>query len=78
MGKYFNMNELEVGTELKIKKTGNDSDQKSKSEVIKIIEKNSIYYETIGKTQKNYLSLEKEFDMNLSDLMKLSCFWFKN
>ena len=23
MGKYFNMNELEVGTELKIKKTGN-------------------------------------------------------
>jgi len=23
MGKYFNMNELEVGTQLKIKKTGN-------------------------------------------------------
>ena len=23
MGKYFNMNEVEVGTELKIKKTGN-------------------------------------------------------
>ena len=23
MGKYFNMNELEVGTKLKIKKTGN-------------------------------------------------------
>ena len=29
--------------------------------VIKILEKNSVYYEVIGKTQKDYLDLDQEF-----------------
>ena len=42
--------------------------EKNKKEVSKILEKNSIYYEIIGKTQKDSLNLDKEFDIKLSDL----------
>ena len=52
--------------------------KKNKEEVSKILEKNSIYYEEIGITQKDILELEKEFKIKLSELSELNSFWFKD
>ena len=52
--------------------------EKNKDEVSKILEKNSIYYEIIGKTQKESLYLNKEFNIKLTDLEELNSFWFRN
>ncbi len=52
--------------------------EKNKDEVNKNIEKNGIYYEVIGKTQKDSLELHKEFSIKLDELGKLNTFWFKN
>jgi len=52
--------------------------EKNKKEVSEILTKSNIYYEIIGKTQKDSLNLEKEFDIKISDLNKLNTFWFKN
>ena len=52
--------------------------KKNKEEVSKILEKNSIYYEEIGVTQKDMLELEKEFKIKLSELYELNSFWFRN
>ena len=38
--------------------------EKNKNEVSKILEKNNIYYEIIGKTQKESLHLNKEFNIS--------------
>jgi len=51
---------------------------KNKEEVCKILEKNSVYYEIIGKTQKDRLDLEREFSLKLSELSKVNSFWFRN
>ena len=50
----------------------------NKDEVSKILEKNGIFYEVIGKTQRDSLDLYKEFDIKLNNLYKLNSFWFKN
>ena len=47
-------------------------------EVSKILEKNNIYYEIIGKTQKDSLYLNNEFNIILNDLSELNSFWFRN
>ena len=52
--------------------------EKNKKEVSELLEKNSIYYEIVGKTQKDSLNLDKEFDIKLSDLNELNTFWFKD
>ena len=52
--------------------------EKNKAEVTKILEINSIYYEIIGKTQKDNFTLDKEFEIKLNDLNKINSFWFKN
>ena len=52
--------------------------KKNKEEVSKLLEKNSIYYEILGKTQSKSLELEKEFNMTLVELIELNSFWFKN
>ena len=52
--------------------------EKNKKEVCKILEKNSIYYEMIGKTQKDYLDLDKEFKIELTVLNELNSCWYKN
>ena len=52
--------------------------EKNKDEVSKILEKSNIYYEIIGKTQKDCLYLNEEFNIQLTDLSKLNSFWFKN
>ena len=51
---------------------------KDKDEVCKILRENSIYYEIIGKTQKDSLELHKEFNINLSELNRLNSYWFKS
>ena len=49
-----------------------------KDTVTKILEKNSIFFDIIGKTQKDCLELDKEFNIKLYDLCKLNSFWFKD
>ena len=44
----------------------------------KILEKNGIYYEMLGKSQKGSLDLDKEFNIKLEDLCKFNSLWFKN
>ena len=52
--------------------------EKNKKKVCDILKKNSVYYEIIGKTQKDSLDLEKEFNIKLSELRKVNSFWFRN
>ena len=52
--------------------------EKNKDNVSKILEKNNIHYEIIGKTQKDNLDLDKEFSVKLSKLVELNSSWFKN
>ena len=52
--------------------------EKNKNEVDKILKKNSIFYEILGKTQKDSLVLDKEFNIKLNDLNKLNSFWYRN
>ena len=42
------------------------------------LEENNIYYDIIGKTQNDRMSLENEFDIKLSELDELNTFWFRN
>ena len=52
--------------------------EKNKNKVSKILDKNGIYYELIGRTQKDSLDLDKEFSIKISDLNELNTLWFKN
>jgi len=52
--------------------------KKNKKEVSDFLEKNSIFYELLGKTQNDSLKIEKEFEIKLSELTQLNTFWFKN
>jgi len=52
--------------------------EKNKDEVSKILNKNSVFYEIIGKTQKDTMILDREFDIKLTDLYQFNSFWFKN
>ena len=52
--------------------------EKNKYEVSKTLEKNYTYYEILGKTQKDNLDLDKEFNIKLHELDKLNASWFKN
>ena len=52
--------------------------EKNKDEVSNILEKNSIYYEIIAKTQKDNLDLDKKFNISLTELSKINSMWFKN
>jgi len=46
-------------------------------EVTNILEKGSVFYEILGKTQKDSLELDGEFNIKLSELNKLNSLWFK-
>tara|TARA_B110000438_G_scaffold278482_1_gene302092 strand:- start:460 stop:2652 length:2193 start_codon:yes stop_codon:yes gene_type:complete len=50
----------------------------NKKDVIKIIEKNSIYYEIIGTTQNETLEVDEEFKIKVEELKALNSSWFKN
>ncbi|RZO49607.1 MAG: phosphoribosylformylglycinamidine synthase subunit PurL [Candidatus Pelagibacterales bacterium] len=52
--------------------------EKNKNEVCKTLEKNSIFYEMLGKTQKDSLVLDKEFNIKLNDLVEINSSWFKS
>ena len=52
--------------------------KKNKNEVSKIMEENNIYYDIIGMTQNDRISLENEFDVKLSELDKLNTSWFRD
>ena len=52
--------------------------EKNIEKVYDILKKNSVYYEIIGKTQKDSLDLEKEFSIKLSELSKINSIWFRN
>jgi len=43
-----------------------------------ILEKNNVFFENIGVTQKENLEMENEFKMNIDDLYKSYTSWFKN
>ena len=51
--------------------------EKNRDEVKKILEKNSVYFEIIGKTQKDHLELNKEFNISIEELKKINSSWFK-
>ena len=46
--------------------------------VTKILEKNSIYFEIIGETQKDILEVDKNLKIKISELVENNSFWFKN
>ena len=52
--------------------------EKNKEETFKILEKNSVYFELIGNTQKKTLNIDKEINIDVSDLKDFNCYWFKN
>jgi len=52
--------------------------EKNKNKVSNILKKNSIYFEIIGKTQKDSLDINKYLSINVEELNKLNSFWFKN
>jgi len=52
--------------------------EKNKEETFKILEKNSVYFELIGNTQKKTLNIDKEISIDVSDLKDFNCYWFKN
>ena len=52
--------------------------EKNINQVYKILSENSIFYEILGKTKKNSLELDKEFNISIDDLNKLNSSWFKN
>ncbi len=84
----------DIGTKLKIPKNtinnheylfGEDQSRylievnnKNKNEVITILEKNNIFYDIIGKTQKDSLDLDEEFNIKISELNRLNSLWFRN
>ena len=52
--------------------------EKNKEKVCKILDKNSVYFEIIGKTQKGNIEFKNKFNLKVSDLNTLNSFWFKN
>ena len=51
---------------------------KNKKEATNILDENSIYYEVIGITKKNHLSIDNNFKISINDLRKYSSYWFRN
>ena len=44
----------------------------------KMLDDNNIFHETIGQTQANNFTIEKEFDESVDKIYKLNNTWFKN
>jgi len=52
--------------------------QKNAKEVEKNLKNNNIYYDLVGKTQKNELSIDKDLKININELSELNKKWFIN
>ena len=46
------------------------------NDIAKILNKNSVFFEKIGITQKDRLVLKKEFDISIEELKKTNNSWF--
>ena len=53
-------------------------DPKNLVKVEKLLKKKDIYYENIGKTQKNYFEIENEMKISVKDLFKINNQWYNN
>jgi len=53
-------------------------DDKNINTVNKTLKENNIYFEKIGKTQKDYMQLNKKFKIKISEISKLHKYWFNN
>ena len=53
-------------------------DPKNLVKVEKLLKKKDIYYENIGKTQKNYFEIENEMKISVKDLYKINNQWYNN
>ena len=51
---------------------------KDRNEVEKSLKNNNIYYDLIGKTEKNTLTLDKELKISVDELSQLNKSWFTN
>ena len=52
--------------------------EKNKDKVSNILKKNSVYFEIIGKTQKDNLDINKNLSIKIVELNKLNSSWFNN
>ncbi len=53
-------------------------DEKNQNSVTKFLENNEVFYEIIGKTQKESLDLGKELSIRVKDLYTENSIWFKS
>ena len=51
--------------------------EENKDKVSNILKENSIYFEIIGKTQKDSLEINKDLSIKITELSELNSFWFK-
>ncbi len=52
--------------------------EENKDEVSNLLKKNSIFFEIIGKTQKDSLDINKDISIKITELKDWNSFWFKN
>jgi len=52
--------------------------QKNAKEVEKNLKNNNVYYDLVGKTQKNTLTIDKELKITVDELSQLNKIWFTN
>ena len=52
-------------------------DKKNTDKAASILNKNSVFFEKIGNTQKEYLSLDGEFNISIEELKMLNNNWFE-
>ena len=52
--------------------------EKNKDEVFNIFNENSVYYELIGKTIKESITVKDEFSISINELKKINSKWFAN
>ena len=53
-------------------------EEKNIKKVNKVLKDNNIFFENIGKTQKNYLEVENKLKIGLNELNESRKFWFEN
>ena len=52
--------------------------ESNKDEVSNILKKNSVFFEIIGKTQKDSLDINKDLSVKINELINWNSFWFKS
>ena len=52
--------------------------KENKDKVSNILKENSIYFDIVGKTQKENIDIGKDLSINVEDLNKLNTSWFKD